>query len=162
MLSITLPFQYVCGSFACLMPPRCGACQVPEEDSRHDGTEVTGSCEQSCWCWESSPSSLEKQLMLWITEPISSAPNTFSLTVKVSRPKGRKDTFRWSPSPISRASCILALTMELLSYTPSPIESFKKQHSSILHFEYVPPHPIHTFFLLVDEMWCNPLELKKN
>lgn len=112
VLRITLPLQYMCGSFACLT---LRACQVLEVDGGNGGTEVPDSCEQFSRCWESSPSSPEKQLMLWTTEPSSPAPNTVSLAVRVSRPKGRNGIFRWSPSPISRASCIFALNTELLS-----------------------------------------------
>lgn len=153
----------MCGSFACLMPPLCGACQAPEEDADTMGlksqtavSRPVGAGNPALVLWKSS------WLMLWITERVSPAPNTFSLAVKVSQPKGRNDIVRWSPSPISRASCILNSNRGAIELHTQPYRIIKKaafKHTSLWICSFT-PHP-HIFFLLVDGMWYNPLQLKK-
>lgn len=68
--------------------PRCmsvhhvRACYLwrPKEAMGSPGTEVTGSCEWSCGCWEINPGPLEKLPMLLTVEPSLQAPSqTFKL-----------------------------------------------------------------------------------
>lgn len=72
--------QDVHGSVMSILSVCMSVCTcVPEESVRSPGTAVIDVCESPCGCWESDPSPLEKQPVLFFFKAAEPSPQPLQL-----------------------------------------------------------------------------------